>query len=224
MSATLLLAKERFASDVASSTCVDIPRPPPLALGTSIGMPPDLEDGLLSCARTAMVVTRFLKTPLRRSCSFVNVDSVTLAELGRAAQSLSLVLSQSSEENIGSVVRLSRQPSCLDEPYPIDSRATPPSPFKRASSFNSEVMLREARRVVSGSLERPRLTEDGTGGVYMIRESSREASERMSERSSDGGDETPPRTPRTPAPMNTVFTPTGQAPHLPSFMLPLCTA
>ena len=159
------------------------------------------------------MVTRFMQTTQRRSCAFVNPDDVQLAELKRAAKSMSLALSHTCEENVGSVVRLSRQQSSCSTSHPNDQPgagvSTLASPFNRAGSFNSDAVVNQVRRVVSGSRERPKLTEDGTGGVYIIRESSREAAERSSERSSNGGEESPPQLPHTPAPI-AVFKPTDE--------------
>ena len=224
MSVSFLSAKGHFAADAAALVHTPppivvrdlddgiMPRPPPIELEQ-----PNVEDmeiavsGVLSCARTAIAVTRFLNTPMRRSCSFVNPNELTLAELSRTAKSRSLSISLASEQNVGSVVRLSRL-SC-SEPYPMDQSnapspaALPPSPFKRGSSFNSDAVVDQARRVVSGAHERPKLTDEGSGGVYMIRESTREWSERMSERSSDGGDEPSPL--RSPAPI-AVFKPADE--------------
>ena len=220
MSITFLATKAQFASDIANvaSTSGPLdapPRPPPVMIAAS-----DHDDGIdgalnsvLSCVRTAKSVTRFLQSARRRSCSFVNPDEVKLAELERTAKAMSLSISQKAEENVGLVVRLSRQPVSCSQPYPMDQEDAEPlshlSPFKRAGSFNSNAVVEQVRRVVSGSRERPKLTEDGTGGVYLIRESSHETSERTAERSSNGADETPPQSPRTPAPI-AVFKPTDE--------------
>jgi len=140
----------------------------------------------------------------------VNPSEDILAELTRTACNLSLVLTQISEANVGSVVRLARKkkdkeayptaedaittssgsqevverstmtPSRLSLDRPGLASPNRPSglPLPRVASFHTQAVVNQVRRVVLGSDARPELTQEGTGGVYMIRESSNELSER----------------------------------------------
>lgn len=222
MSQSFLLAAARRASDAprppvqmfAPRTPVPVPvcvsRPPALSLTTSCEAN---RTAASSCVRT---VARFLQTPRRRSCAFVNPSEEAFAEISRAAKECALQLTQSSEINVGSVVRLSRlslwsreasglatvegspnldahpvQGQAVEEldlgahPAPAPCATPDPGPcvtptrapalpvgIARTTSFATEVVVNQVRRVVSDSESRPALTEDGTGGVYVIRESS----------------------------------------------------
>jgi len=131
----------------------------------------------LSLDRTGAAMTRFLHSPQRRTCAFVNPSDDELMRLSRAATIHSLQITHSEECDVGSVVRLLRRPQA--HPYPVMPSPTTPSPLRASSepslrrdvSFHTQAVVNQVRRVVSGSNERPELTEDGTGGVYMIRES-----------------------------------------------------
>ena len=161
----------------------------------------------LSCSKA---VNKFLQTPKRRSCAFVNPSEDVFAELSRTAKDMSFKITQTTESNVGTVVRISRWTSVLGtvegspNTGPVSSGAVsplalpgsgPPTPalpagsgaptptlpggpggISRMVSFNTEGVVNQVRRVVSDSSRRPELTEEGTGGVYMIRENSGEAS------------------------------------------------
>jgi len=76
------------------------------------------------------------------------------------------------------LVRLSRDVSFTSSACPPDAAsfwATKKIALTRDDSSSGD-LTNEVRRLISSSLERPELIEDGTGGVYMIRESLRESS------------------------------------------------
>jgi len=144
------------------------------------------------CTGTSIAVARFLTNTRRKSVCFVNPSGSALGELSRAAKRMSLTITSSEEQNVGSIVRLIKAiepPLELPPPSPhVACGEAPPSPHglcgeeqnvprtpappARSVSFNTHEVVKAVRRVVSDSSERPSLTEDGTGGVYLIRESS----------------------------------------------------
>ena len=88
-------------------------------------------------------------------------------------------------------------PGC--EPQTADRITPTPSPVRRSLSdhsprlfkmvsFTTQAVVNLVQESLSATTERPELTEDGTGGVYLIR-SSRALSERISRASSEGEDD-----------------------------------
>ena len=171
-----------------ASDAMKPPRPPELQLPVATGERPAAH-----CART---VSRFLQTPSRRSCAFVNPSEALMSEISRAAKACCLQLTQCSERNIGSVVRLSRwldlrearNASILREresgdPYPVHTQAhdeplpvtepcfTPKRPKESVSYCPSHGRAPSAaepplRRTVSAATER--VVNQRCGGWYRI--------------------------------------------------------
>lgn len=131
-----------------------------------------------TCPETSHHVARFLQAPRRKSVAFVNPSATSMSELARAARQMALIVTQTEEENIGPVVRLTKAADVCDAKN--STGGTPHTgnyhaPLQRMMTYQTANVVQTVHRVLSDSQERPELTSDGTGGVYMIRENSLDA-------------------------------------------------